>query len=228
MGCGLGARSRVGCRLVGLDAQAHTRIDPQCPRRRRAGGADSPQSRSGGTAAIVRPVERQVLTVEDARSLIESIRGDRLEAVVCALTVGLRRAELLGLRWLDIDFDAATLTVRQTVLRVDDQLVFSEPKTDRSRRRVPVPPVTLAQLRSHHPQQAGIDLRRPAMARSRPGLRVQRGHSTRTAQRRSGLESGEGQGRARLASATRSSPRLRHLPTAVGGLSPDSDEDARS
>ncbi len=89
-------------------------------------------------APSVRPVERQVLAVEDARRLIESIRGDRLDALwLCALTVGLRRGELLGLRWLDIDFEPRTLVVRQTLLRVDGKLRFSEPKTDRSRRRVP-------------------------------------------------------------------------------------------
>src|SRR5262249_6486760 len=68
----------------------------------------------------VRHVERPMLSVDDARRLIEAIRGDRLEALwVCALTVGLRRGELLGLRWEDIDFEAGTLTVRQAVLRVD-------------------------------------------------------------------------------------------------------------
>ena len=103
----------------------------------------------------VRPVERQVLTVEDARRLIESIRGDRLEALwVCALTVGLRRGELLGLRWSDVDFEAKTLVVRQTVLRVGGQLVFAEPKTDRSRRQVPVPDDALDRLRRHRVQQA--------------------------------------------------------------------------
>ncbi len=74
-------------------------------------------------APTVRQIERQVLSVEDARRLIESIRGDRLEALwLCALTVGLRRGELLGLRWTDIDFESQTLVVRQTVLRVGGKL----------------------------------------------------------------------------------------------------------
>jgi integrase len=58
--------------------------------------------------------EVRVLTVEDARRLVGVIRGDRFEALwVCALTLGLRKGELLGLRWNDIDFGYATLTVRQ-------------------------------------------------------------------------------------------------------------------
>jgi len=100
-------------------------------------------------------VERRVLSVEDARRLIDAIRGDRLEALwICALTVGLRRGELLGLRWSDVDQEAGVLTVRQTVLRVDGRLVFSEPKTARSRRSVPVPEPALARLRAHRARQA--------------------------------------------------------------------------
>jgi integrase len=57
--------------------------------------------------------EVRVLAVEDARRLVGVIRGDRFEALwVCALTLGLRKGELLGLRWSDIDFGDATLTVR--------------------------------------------------------------------------------------------------------------------
>jgi integrase len=112
-------------------------------------------------ARAVRPpsarvAEREILTVEDAQRLIEAIRGDRLEALwVCALTLGLRRGELLGLRWSDVDFDLATVTVRQTVLRVDGHLQFAEPKTDRSRRTIPVPKPTMLRLRTHRALQAG-------------------------------------------------------------------------
>lgn len=81
-------------------------------------------------------------------------RGDRLEALwVTALTLGLRRGELLGLRWSDVDFIAKTLSVRQTILRVNGQLVFTPPKTDRSRRTVPIPAPTLALLRTHRDRQ---------------------------------------------------------------------------
>lgn len=102
-----------------------------------------------------RPIERPPLTIEDARRLIEAIRGTRYEALwISALTLGLRRAELLGLRWSDLDFDKATATIRQTLLRVDGRLTFAEPKTDRSRRTIPVPAPTLARLRVHRDSQA--------------------------------------------------------------------------
>jgi len=103
--------------------------------------------------------EVRVLAVEDARRLVGVIRGDRFEALwVCALTLGLRKGELLGLRWSDIDFGDATLTVRQALQRVGGHLVLVEPKTVRSRRVVPVPPPTLAALRGHRRRQKSDQL----------------------------------------------------------------------
>jgi integrase len=103
--------------------------------------------------------EVRVLAVEDARRLVGVIRGDRFEALwVCALTLGLRKGELLGLRWSDIDFCDATLTVRQALQRADGHLVLVEPKTALSRRVVPVPPPTLAVLRGHLRRQKADQL----------------------------------------------------------------------
>ncbi|WP_344174635.1 tyrosine-type recombinase/integrase [Pilimelia columellifera] len=51
-----------------------------------------------------------------------------------AISTGLRRGELLGLRWADIDMDAMALFVRQTLQRVDDRLMFLPQKTHRSAR----------------------------------------------------------------------------------------------
>jgi len=100
-----------------------------------------------------------VLRVEDARRLVGVIRGDRFEALwVCALTLGLRKGELLGLRWSDIDFGDATLTVRQALQRVGGHLVLVEPKSARSRRVVPVPPPTLAALRAYRMRQKAAQL----------------------------------------------------------------------
>lgn len=62
--------------------------------------------------ALDRP-ERRALTIKEARALLTSIRGDRLQALwVCALSLGLRRGELLGLRWIDIDQADQTVSVR--------------------------------------------------------------------------------------------------------------------
>jgi integrase len=74
-------------------------------------------------------VEVEPLSVDDARALLEVARGDRLHALwAVALAVGLRKGEALALRWRDVDLDAGTLRVAQTVQRVGGELVFSEPR----------------------------------------------------------------------------------------------------
>jgi integrase len=103
----------------------------------------------------IRREEARVLTIEEAKSLLDAIKDDRLEAFwICALTLGLRRGELLGLRWQDVDFENGLLAVRQSLQRADGSLQFVDPKTDRSRRVVPVPEPTLAALRKHKRAQA--------------------------------------------------------------------------
>ncbi len=48
--------------------------------------------------------ERRALTADEARELLDALSGDRLESLfVLALATGLRRGELLGLRWVDVD-----------------------------------------------------------------------------------------------------------------------------
>lgn len=110
-------------------------------------------------AKLVRPPsvyreEVRVITVEDARRLVAVVKGDRFEALwICALTLGLRRGELLGLRWDDIDFAEGVLTVRHAVQRVNGRLILVDPKTSLSRRVVPVPAPTLTALWAHRHRQ---------------------------------------------------------------------------
>jgi integrase len=61
----------------------------------------------------------------------------------------MRRGETLALHWSDVDLDAGVLVVRGTLGRVGGRLVISEPKTERSRRSVPIAPPVAAMLRAH-------------------------------------------------------------------------------
>ena len=71
-----------------------------------------------------------------------------------ALYTGLRRSELLGLRWRDVDLDLATLSVVQTLHHVPKKgYVFREPKTKRSRRLVDLSPSLALLLREHRANQ---------------------------------------------------------------------------
>ena len=91
---------------------------------------------------------------EDARGILEAVRGDRLEALVTvALAVGLRQGEALGLRWQDLDLEAGQLTVRHALQRIDGALTLVEPKTVQSRRTIPLPTVAVASLKAHRLRQ---------------------------------------------------------------------------
>lgn len=103
---------------------------------------------------VPRP-ERRWLTDDQARQLLDELRQDRLYAVYAvAIATGLRRGEVLGLRWTDVDLDARTVHVRASLQRVDGQLVLVDPKTKMSQRPVPLPEVCVAALREHQARQA--------------------------------------------------------------------------
>ena len=95
------------------------------------------------------------LSPEEARRLLDSARGDHLEAVfTVALSLGLRMGEILGLRWQDVDLDGATLAVNQAIYRIAGKgLVTAEPKTDRSRRALFLPDGVIRALKAHRLRQ---------------------------------------------------------------------------
>jgi integrase len=99
--------------------------------------------------------EREPFTAEEARALLAAAEGDRLAALYrLALTLGLRRGELLGLRWQDLDLDAPTLRVTRSLQRIGGAIVLKEPKTKRSRRTLSLPASAVAALRAHRDRQA--------------------------------------------------------------------------
>jgi integrase len=86
---------------------------------------------------------------------LHHIAMDRLAALwILAASTGMRRGELLGLRWRDLDLDAGELSIRQTVVCYGKLLVIKEPKTERGRRTIPIDPRAVAALRIHHRSQA--------------------------------------------------------------------------
>jgi len=84
----------------------------------------------------------QPLTPEQVRRLLEAARGHKLEAfITVAVNIGMRRGELLGLHWQDIDFEAECLYVRRSVSRVGTFGIKElEPKTQRSKRKIELSP----------------------------------------------------------------------------------------
>jgi len=95
------------------------------------------------------------LTLEQARALLDAVAGHRLEALyIVALSLGLRRGELLALRWADVDLEKATLTVSGTLQRVGGKLQRGAPKTDASAAVLPLPRPVVNALRRHLDRQA--------------------------------------------------------------------------
>jgi hypothetical protein len=86
---------------------------------------------------------------------LELIQGESFEAaLMLAATTGMRRGDVLGLRWRDVDFDDRSLPITQTITTAKNQIVFGRPKTPTARRNLPLDPDTLAGLRPHRRRQA--------------------------------------------------------------------------
>jgi integrase len=98
----------------------------------------------------------RALKPEEAQKLLAKMEGDRRLMVMLCLLAGLRRGEMLGLRWTDIDFDHDVLHVRRSLVRLsrkhnqiaDGQpaYVFQPPKYN-SFRAVDLSPLLKAELR---------------------------------------------------------------------------------
>ena len=95
------------------------------------------------------------LSREQAVALLEAMHGHRLEALYwVALSLGLRKGELLALHWRHIDLDAKTLTVAVAVQRVLGKLRFASPKTRSSLRTLSLSDKLVQVLRQHQARQA--------------------------------------------------------------------------
>jgi integrase len=99
--------------------------------------------------------EVQSLTLDQARALLTAARGHRLDMLLTlALTTGMRRGELLALRWSDIDLESGMLQVRRTVDFIARYgYVEVEPKTARSWRKIVLPAFVVAMLKQHRENQ---------------------------------------------------------------------------
>lgn len=109
----------------------------------------------------------------EAVAFLGSARGHRLyAALVLLLVLGLRRSELLGLRWQDVDFDSGQFTPTKQIQREKGKLVVKDLKTDSSHAALPLPKLCADALRErrriqekerrdagqHWHQEAGEDL----------------------------------------------------------------------
>lgn len=95
------------------------------------------------------------LSVAQAKLVLKALREDRFYALyVLAMTLGLRRGELLGLTWTAVDLERGTLIVATNLQRVDGELRLMQPKTASSTRTLPLPSLARDALIEHGERQA--------------------------------------------------------------------------
>ncbi len=113
-----------------------------------AAAADPPRQRQAGSQ------EMKTWTVEEVRTFLTEMTDHRIgTAYILAVTTGMRRGEILGVRWSDIDFVTRRLSVRQTITLVNYTVTIGTPKTSRGRRSIALDPATVAALQAHRERQ---------------------------------------------------------------------------
>src|SRR5258708_32064623 len=98
--------------------------------------------------------------MEQAQQLMAAAKGHNMEALfVLALTTGMRRGEILALKWQDINFSQNTLQVRRIFTRAPgNRYIEAEPKTQKRRRSVMLPPFAIDLLKQHRIRQLEVKL----------------------------------------------------------------------
>lgn len=109
-----------------------------------------------------RPARREMMALDEAQTgaLLQLAEGTPLHLpVLLAVTTGMRRGEVLALRWEDMDLERGVARVRRSLQQTRDGLSFKEPKTAKSRRQVDLPSIAVDALRARRVEQAKHRLR---------------------------------------------------------------------
>src|SRR5215210_5322705 len=102
------------------------------------------------------PKEIRALSADETRRMLKTAVGNRLEALyVLAVHTGMRRGELLGLKWADVDLENARVSVRRSLTRTDNgrRVVLGDLKTKKSRRSICLTRQAVEALRVHLERQ---------------------------------------------------------------------------
>jgi len=147
--------SAVRRNLIGRNPATHVELETGRPTRALVWTAER-VARWRATGR--RPSRVMVWTPEQAGAFLDAATGDRLYALFHLVAYrGLRRGEVLGLPWTDLDLDGGTLTVRETLPDIDeldqDYLDFEDPKSAAGERVLSLDAHTVAVLRAWRRQQ---------------------------------------------------------------------------
>lgn len=87
---------------------------------------------------VADPVQKRVYSREQADTVIAYSKEHGRYDIVIMLETGVRRSELIGLQWSDIDFEGKTIHIQRSVVQTTDQIVIDKPKTKTSDRFIPI------------------------------------------------------------------------------------------
>ena len=111
-----------------------------------ADGVDLPRARR---------TEMQTWDEDDITRFLEAAKDSSYYALFyTALYTGMRRSELLGLKWTDVDLMLGQVHVKRSLHHLKDgSYVFTQPKSARSRRTIDLSPSTISTIKEHHEKQ---------------------------------------------------------------------------
>ena len=130
------------------------------------------QRNAAALVELREPQRRQLVpwSATEAKAFLACVESHRLRALfVVALFTGMRRGEVLGLRWSDVDWNSREVRVEGSLQRINGTLKLVELKTEKSRRSIRVPDAVLEALRRHKVLQAK-ELLKAGSGRSDPDL----------------------------------------------------------
>lgn len=114
------------------------------------------------TAAVTPPKPKKktpkTLTAEQVKQFFNAVSEHRYYPIyVIAVTMGLRKSEILGLRWQDVDLDQGTVSINHIVTEIQGVIHTGRPKTESSRRTVAMPDVVREVLQEHREATDGTE-----------------------------------------------------------------------
>ena len=100
-------------------------------------------------------VEMMYFTPKETARFLEAAKDDKFfPAFLLAIETGMRPEEYLGLQWKDVDFENKSLSVRRAlVVKKGGGFIFTEPKTKKSRRSIPISNTLIKTLKAHRHRQ---------------------------------------------------------------------------
>jgi integrase len=99
-------------------------------------------------------IEMQIWDVEEVKRFLDTAMSSQYYPLFfIALYSGARRSELLALRWSDVDLLLCTMSINRCLHQINKQYVFTQPKTNKSRRVIDLSPDSVQVLKDHHNKQ---------------------------------------------------------------------------